>query len=142
MDIKTEIEFFAYPHPRLGSLSVRSGTTWLFVSDLERLLRYLEEHIVSLQHDASSVSDTLVNLDLDFTLQAFSGDVQSFSDGRFSLLFMLNVGRRDEVSSSTYVGGEAVVTVAEVRHFVAAVRKVLKNDAMQRCYAAHLNFII
>lgn len=127
MDIKTEIEFFLYPHPRLGSLSVRSDITWLFVSDLESLLRYLEEHIVSLQHNPNSVSDIFVNLDLDFTLQAFSGEVQLPNDGGFSILFMLNIGRRDETSSSTYVGGEAAVSVAEVRHFMAAVRRVLKS---------------
>lgn len=132
MDIKTEIEFFLHPHPRHGSLSVQSGTTWLFVSDLESLLRYLEDHIVSLQHDANSVSNIFVNQDLDFTLQAFSGDVQLPNDGEFSILFMLNIGRRDETSSSTYVGGESAVSVAEVRHFVAAVQGVLKNDATQR----------
>ncbi len=131
MDIKSEIEFFLHPHPRLESLSVRSGTTGLFVSDLERLLSYLEEHIISLQHDASSISYTFVNQDLDFTLQAFQGAVRSSSDDYFSILFMLNVGGRYETSSGTYVGGESAVGVAEVRHFVAAVRKVLKDNAMQ-----------
>src|SRR5688572_23594068 len=96
MDIKTEIEFLLHPHPRHGSLSVQSGTTWLFISDLESLLRYLEEHIVSLQNNPSRVSDIFVNLDLDFTLQAFQGDVELPNDGGFGILFMLNIGRKDE----------------------------------------------
>jgi hypothetical protein len=115
--------------PSLGNIALTSSPVPLSLKDLQRLKIYLEEHIAHLQENPDSESYTFVPLDLQFQLQAFSGEVRSQDDGEFTLRFMINVGMPSEDSSSVYVGGEAVVTLENVNRFLSLISCLLSEKA-------------
>jgi hypothetical protein len=118
-------------HPELGTLSVKSVPTFLSVSDLRRLIAYLEEHIAGLEEDAGKESGTFVPLELGFQAQALAGEVESESEGEFSLLFLVNVGQREDCSPA-YVGAESVVNVAKIKDFTSALDEVMAELVTSR----------
>lgn len=110
---------------------MKSVPTFIAISDLQELVTYLERHITSLQLDPSSESDTFVPKELGFQVRALSGEVISPTEGEFSLLFMVNVGRSNEEVSSTYLGGESEVTIENIQSFKSSVQAVL----VELCHA-------
>lgn len=115
--------------PGLSKMEVHSQPMPISVDDLERLSEYFQQHIANLQADADSEGETFVPRDLQFQMRASVGDVRSPDDGEFTLQFLVNVGRPDEESSSVYVGGEAVVTLEQTRHFLLSLRRLLTEIA-------------
>ncbi|MBW4495552.1 MAG: hypothetical protein KME26_21200 [Oscillatoria princeps RMCB-10] len=111
--------------PRLCEVSVKSAPTFLAVSDLPELVMYLNRHIARLQTDPDSESDTLVTWELGFQVQASSGEVRSPTDGEFGIRFMVNLGRSHEEASSLFVGGEAEVTLEQVKSFTSSLQAAL-----------------
>lgn len=111
--------------PGLSKMEVQSQSMPISVDDLERLAEYLQQHIVNLQADSDSEGETFVPLDLQFQMRASVGEVRSPDDGEFTLQFLVNVGQPDEESSSVYVGGEAVVTLEQIKHFLLSLRHLL-----------------
>ncbi|MEO8286407.1 MAG: hypothetical protein ABI670_08210 [Chloroflexota bacterium] len=120
MDVRTIIEFKL--DQRLGNVALATPPAWIFVKDLERLSSYLEEHLTRLSLNNDTESDVFTNSDLDFTAQAFSGEVRSDSDGEFSIQFMVNVGRTEDGRSHTYIGATSEITVENANSFVASLR--------------------
>ena len=113
--------------PHLSSVSVKSVPTFIAISDLQELIAYFEQHIAGLQQDPNYQSGTFVPRELGFQVKALSGDVISPNDGEFSILFMVNVGRRNDEASSTYVGAESAVTLENMQNFISSVRTVLDS---------------
>lgn len=111
--------------PRLGELLARSVPTFIHFKDLQRLVTYFEQHITTLREDPNSESHTFVTYNLDFQVQALSGDILSEGEGLFTIRFMVNVGQAHEKACSTYVGGESVVTFANIRSFTASLQAAL-----------------
>lgn len=116
------VEFM--PDPHLAKISLKSVPTFIAISDLQELVTYLDRHIASLQQDPNSESDTFVPKELGFQVRALSGEVISPTEGEFSLLFMVNVGRSNEEVSSTYLGGESEVTIENIQSFKSSVQAV------------------
>lgn len=110
---------------QLEGLSVKSVPSCINTKDLKRLTVYLEQHIASLIESSGSVSPTFVEYGLSFQMQALMGDVETTDDGEFSLLVMVNVGKPEKGSHRVYVGGEAIVTVENVRKFVLSINTLL-----------------
>ena len=64
--------------PRLGGITVEAVPISVMLADLSRLITYFEDHITRLEQDPDSESFTFVPLDLQFQLQAFSGEVRRY----------------------------------------------------------------
>ena len=110
---------------KLGNVVVRSEPTSIATKDLLRLTSYFENHIAHLQQDSWSTSDTFVNSELGFQVQALAGEILSPLEGGFSITCMVNIGKSHEEGSSVYVGGEAFVTIEQIVAFNTQIRAVL-----------------
>ena len=96
-------------------------------SDLYRLATYFEEHIVQLLQNPDGASSTFVPMELGFQVQALAGEVHAENDGEFSVRFLVNVGKSKDEGEKVYVGGEAVVTLKNIRKFIASLHEALAN---------------
>jgi len=114
--------------PRLGNVAFTSFPAHLTCETLQRLVTYLEQHIAQLE-DESFKSYVFVPLNLQFQLQALAGGINSPDDGEFGLRFMINMEQPDVDLTSVDVGGEAVVTLEEINHFLASVKHLLANTS-------------
>lgn len=124
-DVDVIVEFQLNPH--LGSLVVKSIPTFIAINDLERLVNYFEEHIAYLKVDSDSESSIFITYGLGFQVQALSGEVRSSNDGEFTIRFMVNVGQSDFEASRTYVGGESVVTLENIKSFTSSLQGILRE---------------
>lgn len=115
-------------NPSYGNHAFRSTAQIIFTKDLQRLSNYLEDHIAALQAKPEHDSDTFMSYDCTFQLTAFSGEVCANQEGQFSIQCMVNVGK-PEGGFSTYLGGEAVVSVADTYAFINCLRLFLNNLA-------------
>ncbi len=122
-DVDAVVEFIL--DPRLAEISVKSVPTFVAIKDLQRLIKYFEEHIALLQQDSDSESYTFVTWGLGFQVQALSGEVRSPNDGEFTLRFTINVGYVNKEASRIYVGGESVVTLENIHRFTSSVYTTL-----------------
>lgn len=111
----------------LDCFAVKSIPAFIAIKDLHRLVSYFEEHIASLQVDPDSESYTFSTYGLGFQVQALAGEVRSPDDGEFSMRFMVNVGQANVDASRTYVGGESVVTLANIQGFTSSLQGVLAD---------------
>ncbi len=93
--------------------------------DLQTLVTYFEEHIARLEQDSNSESPTFLTYGFGFQVQASSGEVRSPSDGEFGMSFMVNLGRSHEEGCSIFVGGEAEVTLEQVKSFTSSLQAAL-----------------
>ena len=112
-------------NPSLGETLVRSIPTIITLKDLQSLITYFEQHITNLKEDHNSESHTFVTRSLDFQVQASSGNIFSESEGVFTIVFMVNVGKAYEGACSTYLGGETLVTVENIRSFTSSLQAAL-----------------
>lgn len=111
----------------LGGIVVQSVPTFIAPSDLRRLATYFEEHIAQLLQNPDSESYTFVPMELGFQAQALGGEVYTENDGEFNLRFLLNVGRSKDEGERVYVGGESVVTLKNIRRFIASLHEALTD---------------
>ena len=109
----------------LGDVAVKSIPTLMTVRDLHRLVAYFEEHIALLQQNPDSESYVFVPMELGFQVHALAGEVQAGNDGEFSVRFLLNVGESSPVGHRVYIGGESVVTLKNLRVFLASLHEAL-----------------
>jgi hypothetical protein len=109
----------------LGNVAVQSVPTLMTVRDLSRLEAYFEEHIARLQRHPDSESYVFVPLELGFQVQALAGEVQAGDDGEFSVRFFVNVGESRQAGHRVYIGGESVVTLKNLRVFLASLHEAL-----------------
>ena len=72
-----------------------------------------------------SESYTFIPPDLQFQLQALSGQIRSQDDGEFTLRFMLNTGKSNPEGFAVYVGGEAVISLENVNRFLSSISCLL-----------------
>jgi len=119
------VEFTLDQH--LGGIVVKSIPTFIAASDLHRLTVYFEEHIAQLWQNSDSESYTFVPMELGFQVQALGGEVHTEDDGEFSLRFLLNVGRSKDEGERVYVGGESVVTLRNIKRFIASLHEALTD---------------
>jgi hypothetical protein len=109
----------------LGNVAVQSVPTLMTVRDVVRLVAYFEEHIARLEQHPDSESYVFVPLELGFQVQALAGEVQAGDDGEFSVRFFVNVGESSQAGHRVYIGGESVVTLKNLRVFLAALHEAL-----------------
>ncbi|HBL14577.1 MAG TPA: hypothetical protein DD379_24950 [Cyanobacteria bacterium UBA11162] len=116
-------------NPKLRELSFKSVPAFIFVKDLKRLVSYFENHIESLKQNSSSESTVFIDYGLGFELQASGGSVVSETgsetEGTFTLLVMVNLGQPETESPQTYLGGESIVTLENIRNFISSVNQLL-----------------
>lgn len=111
----------------LGSIAAQSVPTLIAVRDLYRLVEYFEAHIAQLLRHPDHESSTFVPMELGFQVQALAGEVQAENAGEFSLRFLVNVGRSEADGHRVYAGGEAVVTLTNLRRFVTSLQETLAD---------------
>jgi len=119
------VEFTLDQH--LGGISVKSVPTFMASSDLHRLATYFEEHIAQLPQHPDRESSTFTPMELGFQVQALAGEVHAENDGEFSVRFLVNVGKSKDEGERVYDGGEAVVTLKNIRRFIASLHAVLAD---------------
>ncbi|MDF2388031.1 hypothetical protein JMG10_41740 [Nostoc ellipsosporum NOK] len=113
---------------------MKSQPELIYIQDLQRLIKYFEEHIAQLQENPDSESYTFVTYGLNFQVQDLAGEVHINpsnllqklpDDGEFTIRFMVNVGQTNVEASRTYVGGESVVKLANIHSFTSLLQAVL-----------------
>ena len=62
---------------------------------------------------------------LGFQVQALAGEVQAGDDGEFSVRFFVNVGESSQAGHRVYIGGESVVTLKNLRIFLASLHEAI-----------------
>jgi hypothetical protein len=120
----------------LGGTIVKSVPTFIASDDLYRLVAYFEEHIAQLPQHPDREASTFVPMELGFQVQALAGEVYAENDGKFSVRFLLNVGKSKDEGERVYVGGEAVVTLKNIRKFITSLHEALadlpRGDGVRR----------
>jgi hypothetical protein len=86
---------------------------------------FISPWIARLQQHPDSESDVFVPLELGFQVQALAGEVQAGDDGEFSVRFFVNVGESSQAGHRVYIGGESVVTLKNLRVFLASLHEAL-----------------
>jgi hypothetical protein len=110
---------------RLEAVAFKSVRARLTLDTLREMVIYFDQHVIQLQADPFSESDTFVPMNLLFKLQALAGEIDVPDDGEFSLRFMINMEQDDVDLTSIYVGGEAVITLQNVDSFLSSVKQLI-----------------
>jgi hypothetical protein len=122
--------------PGLGGVALQSTAPTIAARDLEHLMEYLEEHMSQLVKDPDRQGHVFLEYELGFQLQASSGGASDdASEGSFTILFLVNVGRAKEegagaddgIGTHVYAGAESTVAFSQVRSFVTSVRSALES---------------
>ncbi|HEX8220517.1 MAG TPA: hypothetical protein VF914_15080 [Chloroflexia bacterium] len=120
--------------PGLGGVVLQSTAPTIAARDLEHLMEYLEEHMSQLVKDPDRQGHVFLEYELGFQLQASSGGASDdASEGSFTILFLVNVGRakeegaNSEIGTYVYAGAESTVAFSQVRSFVTSVRSALES---------------
>jgi hypothetical protein len=79
-------------------------------------------------------AEVFLEYELGFQLQAFSGGASDDgSEGSFTILFLVNVGRakeegaHDAIGTYVYAGAESTITFSQIRSFVTSMRSALAS---------------
>lgn len=104
-----------------GSLKIQDD--YLEKSDLLNLANYFEKHIVSLEGNPDHDSDTFVSRELTFQARALCGEIRNNSDGEFTILFMLNIGKSRKEKINVYAGCEGMVSLEKIKTFIQLIRR-------------------
>lgn len=107
--------------PELGGMTIKSVPNFVTVGEMRRLVRYLEEHVARLLDDPSHESYTFAPTEAGFNVRALAGDVDSETEGAFSLLFLVNVGCNATDGTRVYAGAESVIDVEKVKEFASSL---------------------
>ena len=106
------------PDVQTGISRIESIPFYITLSDIERMIEYLNNHIQLLISDKEIKETAFFFYGLGFQFQALDGDVTSEIEGDFTLRIMLNVGSAPSTGTRIYCGCECVVDVASVSVFI------------------------
>jgi len=93
----------------------------MYRNDVERLIRYFEDHVAALLSNDRAESPVFVPQELSFQIRALDGVVESPMDGYFTVCFMLNCGVRG------YWGFEGILDLVDLNEFCAKLGNVLPS---------------
>lgn len=86
-----------------------------------------QTHVAQFLQHPDRASYTFVPMELGFQVQALAGEVHAENDGVFSVRFLVNVGKSKNEGERVYVGGESVVTLKNIRKFIASLHAALAD---------------
>lgn len=101
--------------------SIPSRECTLSLTDVSRLVAYARAHVGENIPHTIVESTAFVTYDLGFQLQALAGDLESWTDGYFTMRWMFYCGPNDRAHAAFYVGIEARVEVADAFRWCAAL---------------------
>lgn len=115
----------------LKNISIKSPVFFVYFSDLQRLIGYLEERIFSLESTPKSELCTFVTYALKFQIKALSGEICSeiSGDSYFGIQCMLKPETSSNNVGNTYLGGESNITLENAQNFVSSLRTAIANLA-------------
>jgi hypothetical protein len=122
-NVDLRIEFSL--HSRTRQFSITAPPTFILIKDIRDLVIYFDEHIKRLKQDPDSISPLFLPLSVAFKMQAFAGDIVSESEGEFTILFLVNMGTTSEEGANTYLGGEALVSIKNIKRFTSELYRAL-----------------
>lgn len=112
----------------INEVTIKTNAQSAYCEDLQSMIKYIENHINSLQQKSSNDSSTFLDCQKYFQIQALSGNLISEDKGSFPLRFMINVSYQDiERSTNTYVGAEALVSLKNIKIFVSSLKTALNK---------------
>ena len=115
-----EVRFSSLPQIQLPV-----GTKWsLGRIDLRALITYLRNHIGPNAAHELGRSSVFVPLELDFSLQALSGTIDSWESGHFRIRWMAYVGAPERGKDSLYIGFESNLDVAEACRWIQQLEEL------------------
>jgi hypothetical protein len=104
----------------IKDISFRSVESFIYDSELQRLINYLTKHINCLKQNPNHESDVFLGYSLAFKIQASCGDIEPNGSGSFGIMALVNMGE------STYLGGESLITVDSVQSFISSLERLMK----------------
>ncbi|AVH68151.1 hypothetical protein [Nostoc sp. 'Peltigera membranacea cyanobiont' N6] len=123
--LDAEIEFSVKPE-LLQRVFVKSKKIKISFDDLRRLINYFRNHMQSLKVDANHESYTFTDYNLVYQIQALCGFISSNTEeSYFSIISMINVGKINPSSDSTYIGGESTISFNQVENFIISLENLL-----------------
>jgi len=118
---KAKVEFATTPHCS-QKISAMSEKILINPSDLIRLIKYFQEHMENIKNNSQEDSYVFVDNTLGYQVHALCGDVsKNQKTGSFSIISMVNIGKTKPFNSSTYIGGESIITFEQVEEFIRAL---------------------
>ena len=99
-------------------------------SDLERLVKYIDDHRLALLNRTWTASEIYMPLEADFALQCLLGEIISPNNGGFAIRIMLNLQVVTDTSSNHWVGFESSLDVREANSFTNAVTQLRQSSPL------------
>ncbi|MGB3534020.1 MAG: hypothetical protein WBA13_10945 [Microcoleaceae cyanobacterium] len=123
--LNMEIEFSVLPElPQ--RISIKSEKIIVTTTELRRLSDYFKHHIQNLKVNANHESYTFTDYSLAYQIQALCGYAsQNNEESYFSIISMLNIGKKNSSSSSTYIGGESIIYFSQVENFIVSLENMI-----------------
>jgi hypothetical protein len=111
----------------LGQILVKSTPKFIKFENIQELLKYLENHIISLKEESETEPYTFVSDGLDFQVTASTGSYDPSGESNFTIKCMINIGEAQKEDFCTYVGGESVTTITKTQEFMSELQSVLDD---------------
>jgi hypothetical protein len=111
--------------------TVPARECFVSLADLREMAAYVRSHVGANSPHSIAESDTFVTYDMGFQLQALSGDLESWTDGYFTIRWMFYCGPSDRSHGALYVGVEARVDVAEALRWADALDELATSRPTQ-----------
>ena len=122
---KAKVEFATTPNCS-QKISAVSEKISINPSDLIRLKKYFQEHMKNIKNNSQEDSYIFVDNTLGYQVRALCGDVsKNGKTGSFGIISMVNIGKTKPFGSSTYIGGESIITFEQVEEFIIALENCI-----------------
>jgi hypothetical protein len=113
------------------SYSVQSKLYSITDRDLERMEKYLYNHIIEVEKNILYASEVFTTQELFFQMQALPGDIWYDDNsqqlaGDFTFSFLIDITSSSE--TRTYWGGQSIVEVQEIIRFIEQIKHLLADD--------------
>ena len=116
-------------HPDHSLISVKSRPNSILVKDLEKLVRCFENHLYLIKNNLGNASFDFLSYCCSFRIGGRQGEIRSEFEGEFTIQCLVNAGEPNDSQFSTYLGGEAVVTLGSANEFMNSLREVVSTIA-------------
>lgn len=110
-------------------VSVKSGVIQINIENLTRLINYLKNHMNIIQINPEQDSYTFTDYSLGYQIQALCGFISPImEESYFSIISMVNIGKSNSLSDSTYIGGESTISFKQAETFIQSLEKFISSQ--------------
>ena len=114
--------------PTVRDIAFASLEDYIATEELQRLAKYLEDHIQELKVNPNHDSYVFLDEALTFQIQALSGDIGESGAGSFSVTVLVSSAESDDSHTRLYLGGSTTVTAKSAKEFIANLNEITSES--------------